>query len=82
MEGSSSTTNEGSSQQLTSSDAESVFQDIEQQSDMLDETIKRQTNIMGFTPYYNEKTKITMFVSADGRSCYYTTDPSDTTFSP
>jgi len=63
--------------------AESVFQDIDEYSNMLDETIKRHGNTStGFKSYYNEKKKTTMFVSVDGRSCYYTADPSETSFSP
>jgi len=70
-------------QESVSDNIESVFQDIDESSNMLDESIKRHvdTNV-GFQSYYNEKTKSTMFVSADGRSCYYTADPSDTSFSP
>lgn len=66
-----------------SDSTESVFQDIDEYSNILDENIKNHgsTNT-GFEPYYNEKTKTTMFVSADGRSCYYTEDPSNTSFSP
>jgi hypothetical protein len=52
---------------------EFVFQVIEQHSNMLDETIKEHGST-GFTPYYNAKNKSTMWVSADGRSCYYTAD--------
>ena len=44
---------------------------LEAHSELLDETIGQHADT-GFTPYYNEKTKITMWVSSDGRSCYYT----------
>lgn len=61
---------------------ESVFQDIDEYSNMLDENIKiHGKTSTGFKPYYNEMAKTTMFVSADGRSCYYTAD-SDRSFSP
>lgn len=57
---------------------EKVFQDIDEYSGLLDETIKQHANTnTGFKAYYNEKTRSTMFVSLDGRSCYYTSDPSD-----
>lgn len=56
--------------------AEKVFQDIDEYSNMLDETIKQHSNTnTGFKSFYNEKTRSTMFVSSDGRSCYYTSDP-------
>lgn len=62
---------------------ESVLEDIDEYSNMLDESIKHHGKTSsGFTPYYNEKTKTTMFVSADGRSCYYSEEPSDTSFAP
>lgn len=32
------------------------------------------TPVGGFTPYHNPATKSTMWVSADGRSCYYSSD--------
>jgi flavodoxin I len=35
----------------------------------------------GFTPYYNAVSKSTMWVSPDGRQCYYTADASKTTVS-
>merc|ERR1712021_140760 len=75
-------------QESVSDNIESVFQDIDEYSNMLDESIKRHGNAnTGFKSYYNEKTKTTMFVSADGRSCYYTVENStadllDTSFSP
>ena len=52
---------------------EEVFQVIDEHSNMLEETIKQHGG-SGYTPYYNPKTKSTMYVSADGRSCYYATD--------
>ena len=66
-----------------SENIESVFQDIDEYSSMLDENIKQHGNTStGFESYYNEKTKTTMFVSVDGRSCYYTANPSGSSFSP
>jgi flavodoxin I len=65
-----------------SENIETVFQSIDEQSNLLDESIKQHGNKTGFTSYYNDKTKSTMFVSGDGRSCYYTTDPLDTSSSP
>ena len=46
---------------------------LEENSQILDQTIESHANT-GFTPYYNAKTKSTMWVSSDGRSCYYTMD--------
>jgi len=60
---------------------ENVFQNIDENSEMLDQTIGGGVTNTGFKSYYNSKTKTTMFVSADGRSCYYTADPK-TSFSP
>lgn len=80
--------NEEAIQESVSDNIESVFQDIDEYSNMLDENIKRHGNTnTGFKSYYNEKTKTTMFVSADGRSCYYTVENNtadllDTSFSP
>jgi len=83
MEGISSSTNEETIQELTSTNTESVLQNIDEHSNLLDENIKQHGNTStGFKSYYNEKTKNTMFVSVDGRSCYYTVDPLDTTSSP
>jgi len=83
MEGSDSVVKEETIQDSLSEDNQSILQDIDQHSTMLDENIELHGNTStGFKPYYNEKTKSTMFVSADGRSCYYTEDPSDTSFSP
>lgn len=48
---------------------------LDAHSTMLDETIESHANT-GFTPYHNAKTKSTMWVSADGRQCYYTQDSS------
>jgi len=53
-----------------------LLNQIDQNSVMLDETIKQYGDSnTGFQPYYNPKTEKTMYVSADGRSCYYVTDP-------
>ncbi len=82
MEGSASVDKE-TIQDSVSEEDQSILQDIDQHSTMLDESIKLHGNTStGFKPYYNAKTKTTMFVSADGRSCYYAEDPSDTSFSP
>ena len=48
---------------------------------VLVKTIESRGNT-GFTPYYNAKSKSTMWVSADGRQCYYTADSSKATLSP
>lgn len=50
------------------------FQTIDEHSNMLDETIESYSS-GGYSPYYNPKSKSTMWVSVDGRSCYYTVDP-------
>lgn len=76
---------------------ELVFQMIDENSDILDESIKNISTASntnnnsndnnnndnnGFQPYYNENTQTTMYVSADGRSCYYVTaDPTTKTTS-
>merc|ERR1711935_677252 len=83
MEVSASAVKEATIVESASDSTESVFQDIDEYSNILDENIKHHgSKTTGFKPYYNEKTKTTMFVSADGRSCYYTEDPSNTSFSP
>lgn len=83
MEGSAPATNEEPIQESVSDNVKSVFQDIDEHSNILDENIMQHGNAStGFTSYYNEETKTTMFVSTDGRSCYYTVDPSNTSFSP
>jgi len=83
MEVSASAVKEATIVESASDGTESVFQDIDEYSNILDENIKHHgSKSTGFKPYYNEKTKTTMFVSADGRSCYYTEDPSNTSFSP
>ena len=56
---------------VTETKAEEFFQTIDEHSSILDETIE-SFGSGGFSPYYNPKTKSTMWVSADGRSCYYT----------
>jgi flavodoxin I len=47
---------------------------LEEFSEILDQTIESHSNT-GFKPHYNSQTKTTMWVSSDGRSCYYTLDP-------
>lgn len=84
VEGSSSTTTARTDavQGAVKENVEKVFQDIDEYSNMLDETIKQHdTTNTGFKSYYNAKKRSTMFVSLDGRSCYYTPDPPET-FSP
>lgn len=49
------------------------FSELEQNSDLLNQAIEVPAN-SGFKPHYNLQTKSTMWVSADGRSCYYTSD--------
>lgn len=62
---------------------ENVFEDIDEYSNMLDETIKQHgSTSTGFRSVYNQKTKSTMFVSADGRSCYYAVDTMKTSILP
>jgi flavodoxin I len=55
-----------------------TFSALEENSEILDQTIESHANT-GFTPYYNDKTKSTMWVSPDGRSCYYTAEPVSST---
>lgn len=57
-----------------------TFSALEENSQILDKTIQSHANT-GFTPYFNAKSKSTMWISPDGRSCYYTTEPK-TTLSP
>jgi flavodoxin I len=59
---------------ITSSEPEVVFQAIEEYSDILDATIRGHGGNTGYTPFYNRQSKSTMWVAADGKSCYYTTD--------
>lgn len=47
---------------------------LEQNSKLMDEVMQSEGNNVGFTPHYNSKSRVTMWVSGDGRSCYYTTD--------
>lgn len=47
---------------------------LEENSKLFDEIMQSQENNVGYTPHYNPKTQVTMWTSADGRSCYYTTD--------
>lgn len=58
-----------------------TFSTLEENSEILDQTIESHANT-GFTPFYNDKTKSTMWVSPDGRSCYYTTEPVSSTIAP
>ena len=79
----STSSKEETPEESVSDNIETVFQKIDEQSNLLDESIKAYGNkSTGFTSYYNDKTKTTMFVSGDGRSCYYTIDPLDTSSSP
>jgi flavodoxin I len=57
------------------------FEDIDGHSTLLDMTIESHGST-GYTPFYNPKSKSTMWVSTDGRSCYYTADPAANSFSP
>ncbi|KAL3924449.1 MAG: hypothetical protein SGILL_001046 [Bacillariaceae sp.] len=63
----------GTASAVSDTQPEAVFQAIDEHSDMLEETIKAHGGA-GYTPHYNSKSKSTMWVSADGRSCYYTAD--------
>ena len=54
----------------SSSEPEVVFQAIEEHSEILDETIRGHGANTGYTPFYNPKSKSTMFVSSDGRSSW------------
>ena len=47
---------------------------LEENSEILDETIESHSN-NGFKPYHNAQSKSTMWVSSDGKKCYYTVDP-------
>jgi flavodoxin I len=55
--------------------------ELEVHSDLLDQTIETHAS-SGFKSHYNPKTKSTMWVSSDGRSCYYTVDSVKTSVSP
>lgn len=44
---------------------------LEENSKVLDETISVHSSGGAFTPHYNPKTQRTMFVSPNGRKCYY-----------
>ena len=44
---------------------------LNENSQLLDETISVHSTGSSFTPHYNPKTQRTMFVSPDGRKCYY-----------
>jgi flavodoxin I len=58
-----------------------TFTELEEHSSILDETIEVHANT-GFTPHYNPTKKSTMWVSADGRTCYYTVDTVAKSVSP
>lgn len=58
-----------------------TFSELEKHSDLLDKAIETHSGSV-FTPHYNPQTKSTMWVSADGRSCYYTVDGVKTSVSP
>jgi len=58
-----------------------TFSELEKHSDLLDKDIVTHSGSV-FTPHYNPQTKSTMWVSADGRSCYYTVDGVKTSVSP
>jgi len=49
-----------------------VLNHLEDNSSLLQETLKHQKAPRGYTSYFNPLTKRTMHVSSDGRSCYYT----------
>eukprot|EP00980_Cylindrotheca_fusiformis_P013772 scaffold3556_cov190-Cylindrotheca_fusiformis.AAC.7 len=58
------------------------LEQLEDHSTLMDETIESHASD-GFKPYHNPVTKSTMWVSSDGRSCYYTADtPKTTSVSP
>jgi hypothetical protein len=57
-----------------------VFAELEDNAQLLEETIEKHSN-GGFAPHYNSKSKTTMWVSPDGRTCYYTEDKT-TSFAP
>lgn len=57
------------------------FEVIDGHSSLLDLTIESHGST-GYTPFYNPTSKSTMWVSTDGRSCYYTADPGKNSFSP
>ena len=66
---------------VTETKAEEFFQTIDEHSSILDETIE-SFGSGGFSSHYNPKTKSTMWVSADGRSCYYTEEVQGTGTAP
>jgi len=89
MDGESTATSGGDSSQVIDISASPVSDDaiaelekenaelrmmLEQNSKLMDEVMQAQGNNSGFTPHYNSKTCITMWTSADGRKCYYTTE--------
>lgn len=58
-----------------------TFSTLEENSKILDTTIQSHANT-GFKPFFNAKTKSTMWVSGDGRTCYYTVEPPSGGFAP
>lgn len=54
------------------------FDALAENSQLLDKAIESHANV-GYTPHHNAKTKTTMWVSSDGRSCYYTAETGSTT---
>jgi flavodoxin I len=57
-----------------------TFSELEQHSEVIEQAI--ETHVNGFKSHFNPETKSTMWVSADGRSCYYTVDTIKTSGSP
>lgn len=56
---------------------------LEDSSRLLDETITVQgSSSDGYAPHYNARTGKTMWISPNGRSCYYTVDPPTSNLSP
>ena len=53
------------------------FATLAENSQLLDKAIESHANT-GFAPHHNSKTKTTMWVSADGRSAYFTADADQT----
>jgi len=58
-----------------------VWEDLEANSALMDRAIDSHVNV-GFEPNYNPTTKSTMWVSRDGKSCYYTKEAVRTKTSP
>lgn len=51
-----------------------VLETLEENSALLDRAIESHGNV-GFVPHYNPTTQSTMWVSKDGKTCYYTASP-------